>query len=289
MAEEADNLPEPETPSAVEARLAALEAQLAQAERLAALEQRIRQLPAVSPPTASNRRTELVALAFGLCLFGGAIGLITGLSEVQGISQTLLTSALGFAGGSLLTYLGSKQVDGLTQNAGLSGVRAGVGLGSFALGVMVFALAGVWLRLVGIPLPADAAKPARASATATATRADGSETSDGARASEPSGGATQDDSQKLALRGDEGRPELGELTARVNAAVQHGNWNDAQLMCTEYWPEHASLAADCGRTYRTYRDRQKARALLQLAAQLQPADSETVSADELQWLQEAAD
>ena len=287
MAEEADNLPEPETPSAVDARLAALEAQLAQAERLAALEQRIRQLPAVNPPTASNRRTELLALAFGLGLFGGAIGLITGLSEVQGISQTLLTSALGFAGGSLLTYLGSKQVDTLAQNAGLSGVRAGVGLGSFALGVMVFALAGAWLRLVGIPLPADAAKPARASATAI--RADGGDTSDGARASARGGDDTQDERLKVTLRSNEDQPELGELTARVNAAVQQGNWNDAQLMCTEYWPEHASLAADCGRTYRTYRDRQKARALLQLAAQLQPADSETVSADELQWLHEAAD
>jgi len=87
----------------------------------------------------------------GLFLFGMALGGTAGLSDVKGISQTLLSSLFTFAGGVLLSWAGFRRKSGAggaaTESATEFDLRTlGISLAGFSLGVMLGSGLGIWLR-----------------------------------------------------------------------------------------------------------------------------------------------
>jgi hypothetical protein len=69
-------------------------------------------------------------------LLGGFFGLITGMLETKGISGVVFTGVIGFVGGSLMSFFGLRCRQGTTEKQPLDPMRAGFGIGGFALGLI---------------------------------------------------------------------------------------------------------------------------------------------------------
>src|SRR6185312_5765550 len=103
----------------------------------------------------------VMSLATGFLFFGGVLGLICGLSEVAGISQSLLTSMFTFVGGVLLSYVGFRRQASREQTAeaapntpapttpaplDVDRNAVGLGLTFFSIGIIAGLFAGATLR-----------------------------------------------------------------------------------------------------------------------------------------------
>jgi hypothetical protein len=98
-----------------------------------------------APASPRDEALTSTLLGFAFLMFGLALGELAGLSVVQGISQTLLTSLMTFVGGVLLSYAGFRRPsqDG---KARLDPRRVAVGLGGLALALSVGLPAGLYTR-----------------------------------------------------------------------------------------------------------------------------------------------
>jgi hypothetical protein len=107
---------------------------------------------AVSPEPQQDEEEERGAtlwMSLGLALFGFAVGFTTGLSVHEGISSSLLSSLFSFAGGTILAFAGFSRVLRGTGKLVMSTRRVGLGLLSFAVGVLLGQPTGIILRVVG--------------------------------------------------------------------------------------------------------------------------------------------
>jgi hypothetical protein len=107
----------------------------------------------MSPTTSSNGRRSrsegVFHIGLGLLMFGLSLGMTVGLSTQPGISQTLLTSLLGFVGGVLLTYAGfQRRTEGPGDTPRLDTRAVGIGLACFSVGTLVGMILGIYLRTV---------------------------------------------------------------------------------------------------------------------------------------------
>jgi hypothetical protein len=111
-------------------------------------------VPSSGAPSPGSIDRGLI-LGVGLFWFGLAVGVSTGLSTSEGVSQVLLSSLFSFVGGALLTYSGfrKKRSDG-GPGEEIDTRRLGVGLTAFSVGLLLGLYAGIWARL-DPPLPAE--------------------------------------------------------------------------------------------------------------------------------------
>jgi hypothetical protein len=112
----------------LEARVDALERQIAVDERISALEERIGTEPAVSV-------NGFLAAGFGT--FGFVVGLLTGLTQSE-IVQPLIAALFALIGGSLVAFI--HKLNSLQQR------RAGIALTLVAIGLTVGVLSGIVIR-----------------------------------------------------------------------------------------------------------------------------------------------
>jgi hypothetical protein len=100
--------------------------------------------PALAAPARSDFGT-LTLLGLAFFGFGLALGELTGLSSVDGISQTLLTSFFTFVGGVLLTYAGFRRFTPHGESV-LDPRRVALGLSGVSLGLCLGLPAGIYAR-----------------------------------------------------------------------------------------------------------------------------------------------
>ena len=107
----------------------------------------VEKLPAAPNATAGTGPRPLY---LGFFLFGITLGITTGLSQVSGISQALLSALFTFVGGVLLTYAGFKKK--VADDSVLDVARVGHGLSALMTGILLGLYGGIYARL-DPPLP----------------------------------------------------------------------------------------------------------------------------------------
>lgn len=92
-------------------------------------------------------------MGVGLLFFGFVLGITVGLSEMKGISQTLLSAMFTFVGGVLLSYAGFRRKQSHSAKPAaksapeLSTRKVGIGLTCFSIGILLGLSSGIYVRL----------------------------------------------------------------------------------------------------------------------------------------------
>jgi hypothetical protein len=111
------------------------------------------------PLSDPDERGATLWLGLGLGALGFVLGFTTALSVHEGISSALLAGMFSFVAGTLLTFAGFRFMKG--GRLLVSSRRAGIGVFTFAIGVLLGEPAGIavrafgteWLQTIGAPPP----------------------------------------------------------------------------------------------------------------------------------------